>query len=98
MNQPTTLICNRASFWKSCLASLRVPCSLSRMIATKVWVIEDGVLIPYLGNYTDYRTRKRPIVLDVPEPLKNNSAPTRVKTSPSPSPSGQKKQARVKVC
>nr|MBA2285274.1 ABC-F family ATP-binding cassette domain-containing protein [Ktedonobacteraceae bacterium] len=33
-------------------------------LATKVWVIEDGVLVPYVGNYTDYRTRKRPIVLD----------------------------------
>src|SRR5579863_1200860 len=67
-------------------------------LATKVWVIEDGVLIPYMGNYTDYRTRKRPIVLDVPEPLKNNnSAPTRVKTSSPPSQPAQKKQARVKV-
>lgn len=37
-------------------------------LATKVWVIEDGVLIPYLGNYTEYRTRKRPLVLDVPAP------------------------------
>jgi len=67
-------------------------------LATKVWVIEDGVLIPYMGNYTDYRTRKRPIVLDVPEPIKNNnSAPARVKRNLSPSQSAQKKQARVKV-
>ncbi len=36
-------------------------------LATKVWAIEDGVLIPYLGNYTEYRTRKHRIVLDVPE-------------------------------
>jgi len=35
-------------------------------LATKIWIIEEGVLIPYWGNYTDYRTRKRPIVLDVP--------------------------------
>ena len=35
-------------------------------LATKVWVIEDEVLIPYMGNYTDYRTRKQPIVLEVP--------------------------------
>ncbi len=35
-------------------------------LATKVWVIEDGVLIPYMGNYTEYRTRKQPIVLEVP--------------------------------
>lgn len=67
-------------------------------LANKVWVIEDGVLIPYFGNYTEYRTRKRPIVLDVPEPAKNaSSAPVRAKTSaPTPSP-GQKKSARVKV-
>ncbi len=67
-------------------------------LANKVWVIEDGVLIPYLGNYTEYRTRKRPIVLDVPEPTKNiSSAPVRAKAN-APSPSaGQKKSARVKV-
>lgn len=65
-------------------------------LANKVWVIEDGVLIPYLGNYTEYRTRKRPIVLDVPEPDgNNNSAQARVKAS-APA-SAQKKQARIKV-
>ena len=41
-------------------------------LATKIWVIEDGVLIPYWGNYTDYRTRKRPIVLDVPDAPNDN--------------------------
>jgi ATP-binding cassette subfamily F protein 3 len=66
-------------------------------LANKVWVIEDGVLIPYLGNYTEFRTRKRPIVLDVPEPAKNSSAPVRAKTTAPSSSSGQKKQARVKV-
>ena len=67
-------------------------------LANKVWVIEDDVLIPYLGNYTEYRTRKRPIVLDVPEPTKNStSAPVRAKTSTSSASSGQKKQARVKA-
>src|SRR5258707_3841855 len=35
-------------------------------LATKGWVIEDRVLIPYLGIYTEYRASKRPIVLDVP--------------------------------
>jgi len=52
-------------------------------LATKVWVIEDGVLIPYMGNYTEYRTRKRPLVLDVPAPLKNphaNANPVREKS------------------
>jgi ATP-binding cassette, subfamily F, member 3 len=45
-------------------------------LATKLWVIEDGVLIPYMGNYTDYRTRKRPIVLDVPARTSDNGKPT----------------------
>src|SRR6266513_3936004 len=40
-------------------------------LATKVWVIEDGVLIPYMGNYSEYRSRKRPIVLEIPSPQAN---------------------------
>ncbi len=56
-------------------------------LATKLWVIEDGVLIPYLGNYTDYRTRKRPIVLDVPSPVNGNgkSAPSTTTKRPASS-------------
>src|SRR5438067_834507 len=55
-------------------------------LATKVWVIEDGVLIPYLGNYTDYRTRKYPIVLDTPTPTTPKQAPITSKhTSPAKS-------------
>ena len=38
-------------------------------LATKVWIIENSVLIPYMGNYTEYRGRKRPLVLDIPEPF-----------------------------
>src|SRR5436305_2386454 len=34
-------------------------------LATKVWAVEDGVLIQYIENYTEYRTHKRRIVLDV---------------------------------
>jgi ATP-binding cassette, subfamily F, member 3 len=32
-------------------------------LATKVWAIEDGALLPYLGNYTEYRTRRQQIML-----------------------------------
>src|SRR5437763_3222822 len=62
-------------------------------LATKVWVIEDGVLIPYMGNYTEYRTRKRPIGLDIPAPLKSNvkSAPIVSKPAPAVAKSAQKK-------
>ena len=68
-------------------------------LATKVWVIEDGVLIPYMGNYTEYRTRKRPIVLDIPAPLKSNvkSAPIESKPAPAVAKPAQKKSAKVKV-
>src|SRR6266536_5670372 len=71
-------------------------------LATKVWVIEDGVLIPYWGNYTDYRTRKRPIVLDVPaSPHTNRKGdpviPTASKRPASPSRSGSKRAERPKV-
>ena len=58
-------------------------------LATKVWVIDDGVLIPYMGNYTEYRTRKQPIVLDVPLSArasngnKNGSAPVVTSTKAS---------------
>jgi ATP-binding cassette subfamily F protein 3 len=64
-------------------------------LATKVWVIEDGILIPYLGNYTDYRTRKYPIVLDVPTPPTTKQAPVPPKSTPPKS--ANKKAAKVKV-
>jgi ATP-binding cassette subfamily F protein 3 len=31
-------------------------------LATKVWAIEDGVLSPYMGNYSEYRVHKQCIV------------------------------------
>jgi ATP-binding cassette, subfamily F, member 3 len=69
-------------------------------LATKVWVIEDGVLIPYLGNYTEYRTRKRPIVLDVPPAPQVKSPdeePSSTVKPAAPSRPGGKKSARLKV-
>src|SRR6266487_3233691 len=69
-------------------------------LATKVWVIEDGVLIPYVGNYTEYRTRKRPIVLEIPSP-QMKSVDTRVskitRSGSSSSRSGGKKSAKIKI-
>ncbi len=71
-------------------------------LATKIWVIEDGVLIPYWGNYTDYRTRKRPIVLDVPAAPHDNrkvlpAAPTASKRHAAPARPGSKRVERLKV-
>ncbi|HET9921662.1 MAG TPA: ABC-F family ATP-binding cassette domain-containing protein [Ktedonobacteraceae bacterium] len=75
-------------------------------LATKLWVIEDGVLIPYYGNYTDYRTRKRPIVLDIPEAPKSgingkalatDARGARTIARSTPAKSSNKKAPRVKV-
>ncbi|HEY3993009.1 MAG TPA: ABC-F family ATP-binding cassette domain-containing protein [Ktedonobacteraceae bacterium] len=64
-------------------------------LATKVWVIEDGVLIPYMGNYTEYRTHKRPLVLDVPVALKPAakapSVPAKVEKAAVPARSNSKR-------
>lgn len=68
-------------------------------LATKVWVIEEGVLIPYLGNYTDYRTRQRPLVLDVPAPLvasTNGQAKAQHKTVTSAPKTQVKRGGKVK--
>jgi len=69
-------------------------------LATKVWVIEDGVLIPYMGNYSEYRTRKRPIVLEIPSPPKINRdtrESKRMRSAGSSSRSGGKKSAKIKA-
>ena len=67
-------------------------------LATKVWAIEEGVLIPYLGNYTDYRTRRHRIVLDVPAPVTKKTV-TNTKPAPPPTPpkASNKKGSKVKV-
>ena len=72
-------------------------------LATKVWVIEDGILIPYLGNYTEYRTRKRPIVLDLPTTLqvkgtdKEPAGRAKPAAPISPSRAGGKKSVKTKI-
>ena len=69
-------------------------------LATKVWVIEGGVLIPYMGNYTEYHTRKRPIVLDVPALQvkgEEKDSSTKIKPAASYSRSGSKKSAKIKT-
>jgi ATP-binding cassette subfamily F protein 3 len=69
-------------------------------LATKVWVIEDGVLIPYMGNYSEYRTRKRPIVLEIPSPQVNivdKRVSNTTKSGGSPSRAGGKKSTKIKI-
>jgi ATP-binding cassette, subfamily F, member 3 len=66
-------------------------------LATKVWVIEDGILIPYMGNYTEYRTRKRPIVLDIPARPTNGGEVevTLPKSAPVSARSNSKKGSKI---
>ena len=65
-------------------------------LATKVWAIEDGVLIPYMGNYTDYRTKKQPILLDVPASVVKK-APVAAKPPAPVVKQSNKRPAKVKV-
>jgi ATP-binding cassette subfamily F protein 3 len=66
-------------------------------LATKVWAIEDGVLIPYLGNYTEYRTRHRPMALDIPAPVVEKKPAGESKATATPGKSQNKKGSKVKV-
>jgi ATP-binding cassette subfamily F protein 3 len=67
-------------------------------LATKVWAIEEGVLIPYMGNYTDYRTRKQRIVLDIPESAtKKTTANTKSAPVAKVTKVSSKKGSKVKV-
>ncbi len=69
-------------------------------LATKVWAIEDSVLIPYMGNYTEYRTKKQPILLDVPAPVTNKKTVPEPKPAPpvvKPTKPSNKKQLKSKT-
>jgi ATP-binding cassette subfamily F protein 3 len=66
-------------------------------LATKVWAIEEGVLIPYLGNYTEYRTHKRPMTLDIPTPVIEKKVPEERKPATPTGKSQNKKGSRVKA-
>jgi len=66
-------------------------------LATKVWAIEDGVLIPYMGNYTDYRTKKQPILLDVPAPTTKKTVVATTKATAPVAKPNNKKAPKVKA-
>jgi ATP-binding cassette subfamily F protein 3 len=66
-------------------------------LATKIWAIEDGVLIPYLGNYTEYRTRKRPMTLDIPTPVLEKKVSAESKSATATSKTQNKKGNKVKI-
>jgi ATP-binding cassette subfamily F protein 3 len=68
-------------------------------LATKVWAIEDGVLHPYMGNYTEYRTRKQHIVQNIPASKAAKAAgeakPVAVSSTKSAGKKGSKEKVRT---
>ncbi len=68
-------------------------------LATKVWAIEDGVLYPYLGNYTEYRIRKQRIAQNTPasKSIKNaeKAKLVTVSSGKSAGKKGSKKKTRT---
>ncbi|GCE16364.1 ABC-F family ATP-binding cassette domain-containing protein [Dictyobacter kobayashii] len=63
-------------------------------LATKIWAIEDKILYPYQGNYTEYRTRHQQIVLNTPN---NKTAARAAPAKVAPAKPAGKKQAKVKA-
>ncbi|BCL79449.1 ABC transporter [Ktedonobacteria bacterium brp13] len=69
-------------------------------LATKVWSIEDGTLIPFMGNYTEYRTRHQQIISSNGKEtvLKAQKAqPAKQKEVAKPASKGSGKKSRVKL-
>ncbi|HEY4036582.1 MAG TPA: ABC-F family ATP-binding cassette domain-containing protein [Ktedonobacteraceae bacterium] len=68
-------------------------------LATKVWAVEDGVLYPYMGNYTEYRTRKQHIVQNTPAGKAVKAAgeakPVAVSSAKSAGKKGSKEKVRT---
>lgn len=61
-------------------------------LATKVWVIEDGTLVPYLGNYTEYRAHRQRVAASVP--VNSHKGPTEMKPASASMKSGNRRGDR----
>jgi ATP-binding cassette subfamily F protein 3 len=62
-------------------------------LATKVWAIEDGVLHPYFGNYTEYHSRRQQIIL---QPASSGRKTTRGVEEKKVSPSSVARKSSTK--
>lgn len=65
-------------------------------LATKVWEIDNGTLTTYLGNYTDYRARKRVWATNVDTTGEKNAASTKA-TAQKSKTNGKKNGSKSKV-
>jgi len=66
-------------------------------LATKVWAIEDGVLYPYMGNYTEYRVHKQRIAQNTSPGKVVKPAGTAKPVAVSSAKSNEKKGSKEKV-
>jgi ATP-binding cassette subfamily F protein 3 len=66
-------------------------------LATKVWVIEEGVLVPYLGNYTEYRAHRQRIAASVSTDNHKSSAESRPSSVSTKSSSKKGDKSRVRT-
>jgi len=66
-------------------------------LATKVWAIEDGTLLPFMGNYTEYRTRHQQIVSNNGKETVLKAQPAKQKEVVKPASKGSGKKSRVKA-
>jgi len=68
-------------------------------LATKVWAIEDGVLYPCMGNYTEYRTHKQRIAQNTPPGKAMKAAweakPAAISSAKSNGKKGSKEKVRT---
>lgn len=66
-------------------------------LATKVWAIEDGILIPFMGNYTEYKTRHQQIVTSNGKETVAKPQPAKQKEVSRPANKGNGKKSKVKT-
>ena len=66
-------------------------------LATKVWEIEQSILTPYQGNYTEYRTRRQQVHAHGTQAASASKTHATKKQTVASNKSGNKKAGKEKV-
>lgn len=66
-------------------------------LANKVWAIENGVMLPFLGNYTEYRTRHQQIVTSNGKDAVVKVQPAKEKPAAKAASKASSKKGKTKV-
>jgi ATP-binding cassette subfamily F protein 3 len=66
-------------------------------LANKVWAIENGVMLPFLGNYTEYRTRHQQIVTSNGKDAVVKVQPAKEKPAAKAASKASSKKGKAKV-